>query len=546
MVTILMGLIFSVVNIYISFILNQVIDVVIEKDIENFTNVTLKAVLYFSCISICYYLYIISVRYTINVIIRDLRNDIFKGILNLDYNSYKLKNIGDYISDISNDINIIEESYLVPLIYGIQQMFLFFGALFSLIKISLTITLCLIFCIVLTIIFPCLYSKILQKNQKKYSEKMSEFINQTNDFFSGYSIIKSYNILNVILERFEKINIELYKTKLKKEKVFSINESVSFFFSFFSQILILLVGAYLILIDDITMGMLVAIIQLSGNFVNPISNIIQSFSKVNSTNIICKKISKYSEYKNDKNDKKNIKFNEKIILKNLEFHYNNDFQIKLVDFIFEKGKKYVILGKSGSGKTTFVNLLTGREKNYQGNIYVDDVSIRNISQYEINQLISYNQQDIFLFNASVKENISLFQEFPEKVFNDILVKAGVNKFLDQLSNGINTVVGEKGCKLSGGQKQCISLARALLQEKPILVVDEGMSALDMNTAFEIENKLLEDDQLTLITITHQISPKLLSKYDLIILMEDGSIKGTGNYKDMINKMELKDFFLNEK
>lgn len=170
------------------------------------------------------------------------------------------------------------------------------------------------------------------------------------------------------------------------------------------------------------------------------------------------------------------------------------------------------------------------------------ISIRDIGEIALNQLIAINHQDIFLFEGTVKDNISLFQECGQDKINHALNKSGVIKFLPDLSDKIDTYVGENGSKLSGGQKQGIALARVFLQEKPILILDEGTSAIDMQTGFDIEKELLRDSDLTLLTVTHRLSAELLSQYDKIIVLEKGTINEVGSYGCMKQNHELADFF----
>lgn len=193
-ITIAMGLAFSVVNIYISLILNQVIDIVVAKDTTAFTQIIIKAIIYFICITACYYLYLLSVKITIKLVLRDLRLDVFKGILSQDYKTYNSINTADYISSISNDMNILEETYLIPSVYGIQQLCLFLGALIVLLRLSVIITVCLVVCVLMAMLFPSLYSRILQKRQKAYSEQLSDYTKSAKDYYNGYEVIKSFNL----------------------------------------------------------------------------------------------------------------------------------------------------------------------------------------------------------------------------------------------------------------------------------------------------------------------------------------------------------------
>lgn len=540
--TIVSGIIYSLVNIYISFLIRQFIDSVMAKDMDSLSFIVIKTIAFCITITVCYFLYIQSFWLTVKLVRRDLRHDVFKGVLSQDYNRYYSSNTADYISLITNDINIIEESYIIPSLAGIQQSCLLTGAFLTLLRLNVLITVLLVLCVMLAMLFPSLYNRILQKRQREYSGQLSHFTKAAKEYYSGFEVIKSFNLLDIIFKKFKVENEILANVKLKNDNAFNVNESVSFFFGFFSPLLILLVGGYLILINQITMGILIAMAQLSGSFVNPISRVMQSYSKVSSTRPIIKKLLKYMENSNNSSVEA-ISFTERLTLKNVAFSYeeNGSFQIKEINLSIENGKKYAVIGASGSGKTTLINLIVGREKNHSGDISVDGVSFKDISESTLNQLFAINHQNIFLFDGTVKDNICLFREYDQATLESALLKSGVNKFLPDLHEGIFTYVGENGNKLSGGQKQRIALARAFIQQKPILILDEGTSAVDMQTGFEIENDLLQDSKLTLIAITHRITLDLLSRYDEIIVLENGHIKEMGSYEKLIKEGNSLDF-----
>ncbi|MCL2530226.1 MAG: ABC transporter ATP-binding protein/permease, partial [Coriobacteriia bacterium] len=201
----------------------------------------------------------------------------------------------------------------------------------------------------------------------------------------------------------------------------------------------------------------------------------------------------------------------------------------------EKNKKYTVVGGSGSGKTTLVRLLCANYTGYTGTI---SFSGRELHELDINQLlthIAFIHQNVYMFDESIKENISLHREYSEKEWQEALATSGVDRFLDQMENGLDTQVGENGINLSGGQRQRVAVARALIQKKPILIIDEGTSAVDRQTAYEIETALLAMPQITLITITHHLASELLRQYDRILFLQNGQVAESGTYDELIQK-----------
>lgn len=205
-----------------------------------------------------------------------------------------------------------------------------------------------------------------------------------------------------------------------------------------------------------------------------------------------------------------------------------------IDCLIEKGKKYVIVGKSGCGKSTLIKLLSGYYSAYTGEILYDDKELHMLDKDNVVQLSSIIHQNIYMFDETIYDNICLHENYPEKKIEKVIEESGLTEFISELPTGLQYQVGENGSNLSGGQKQRIAVARALIRNKPILILDEGTSAIDMQTAYDIENRLLKMEDLTLITITHHLEKDLLDKYDEVFYMENGSIKERGSFKQLIS------------
>ena len=192
-------------------------------------------------------------------------------------------------------------------------------------------------------------------------------------------------------------------------------------------------------------------------------------------------------------------FNHHILAENLSFSYDTQTQVlNEMNCIIEKGKKYVVVGKSGCGKSTFIKLLTGYYSDYKGTLLYDDRELTQLVKEDVVQLSSIIHQNIYLFNETIFDNICLHEDYPKEMIDKVVKESGLDKFISELPNGLFYQVGENGSNLSGGQKQRIAVARALIRNKPILILDEGTSAIDMQTAYDIESRLLKMNDLTLI------------------------------------------------
>lgn len=302
----------------------------------------------------------------------------------------------------------------------------------------------------------------------------------------------------------------------------AINQSTSDMLGLLTMFLVVVIGAYKVISGAVLVGTLVALVQLSNSFVNPIMEITMNIPKMQSTRKIMEKINKLCSQKNVEKTRL-LSFREHIEYQDVWFSYDNqNYALKGITLKFEKGKKYLILGKSGCGKSTLIGVLLGKCRPYNGIVRCDG---NDLAEYEITDLCAVIQQNVYILNRSIKENIELYRNFSDEEIKKVLLLCGFND-LDIEKNSLD---------LSGGQKQRISMARALIRKKPILLIDEGTSAVDTITSNEIEAELLKEKNVTIITISHKMNPELMLKYDEIIYLEHGSIVEQGNYSELIKR-----------
>lgn len=537
--TVAFSVISSVALVGLSLFIQTTIDYVTAGNIEGFKRILIYSVGYGILIGLLYFIYDILSKMFIRNLLKMLRNKAFFGILRRNYKDFNSKNTADYISVLTNDMKLIEENYIVPLLLIFQYGVMFIVTVILLLYLSPVVTLGIFISMLLIFIVPSFFGKALEKKQLELSNRLSFFTSKLKDIFSGYDVIRSYNLKDSIGKEFEEENNNLANTKFAADKIFVINESLSQTLGMGTQFVAIFLSSYLVIKGNLTMGMLIAIVQLSGTFVQPVIMIMSNLPKLNSVKPIIKRIDEFSTYKdNDFTGKDKPNFNNNLEVSNLSFSYGNGRSIiNDISLKIDKNKKYAIVGGSGSGKSTLIKLMLGYYSDFSGNIKFDGNSIKNLNIEQLNKMISIIHQNVYMFDKTIKDNICLYKEFSEEQINNVLKLSGANKFIEETSNGLNYLVGENGSNLSGGQRQRIAIARALIQQTPILVLDEGTSAIDMQTAYDIESKLLNIKDLTLITITHKMSEELLSLYDEIIYMENGQIVESGNLKELLEKKE---------
>jgi ABC-type bacteriocin/lantibiotic exporter with double-glycine peptidase domain len=394
-------------------------------------------------------------------------------------------------------------------------------------------------------IIPSLVGQALQNLQMRYSDQLSVFTGKAKDILSGYEVIRSFQIGNFVKKKYDKENENLNNTKLAAEKLNSLNESLSMVLAAMTQLVVIFIASWYVMQGKFSVGVLLALIQLSSSFVSPIITVMQSLSQIKGSNVIKEKFESIIQYKEeDYHGEVMPIFNSCLEVVNVEFSYKQDEKIlENLNVYIKKGNKYAIVGESGCGKTTFIRLLTAAYTGYFGNILLDGVDISKLNNREYIKLFSVIHQQVYLFDDDIGMNIGLYGNFSKDEWEYALDVSGVSKFLNKFPNGLDTRVGENGCNLSGGQRQRIAVARAILHKAPILILDEGTSAIDMQTAYDIEKRLIEIPNLTLLTITHNMSEELLSQYDEILFMRNGTLSQSGNLAKLLeNNCSFRDFY----
>lgn len=544
-ITILFSVVSSISMVIVSLFLQETIDCVTNGDMGGFKRILFYTLAYCVFLGFIYFIYNMCSKIFIRNITREFKRKVFTGIIKHNYEDFSSTNSADYISALTNDIKLVEENYIIPLLDIIQYIVIFISTIVVLLWLSPLITICIFLTMILMFIVPSVFGKILESKQLSLSNQLSLFTGKIKDILLGYDVIRSFNIKKDVIDEFEKENNLLVNTKFEADKTLIMNETVSQLLGMSTQLVAVFLSAYLVIKGNLTMGMLIAIVQLSGTFIQPVIMIMSCYPKITSMKSVLQKLDKLSNYE-DKNFVGNEypTFENNIQIRSLSFAYDERKSIiNKIDLTLEKNKKYAIVGASGCGKSTLAKLILGYYSGYSGNIKFDNKEIKDLNIEKLNEMISIIHQNVYMFDKSIKDNICLYKDFSKEELKQILILSGADEFIEDLDGGLGYLVGENGNNLSGGQKQRIAIARALIQKTPILILDEGTSAIDMQTGYDIESRLLKLNDLTLITITHKMSEELLSLYDEIIFMENGIISEKGSFNQLIkNKGKFFDFY----
>ncbi len=523
------------------FIMGFIVDIFANGETHKFVPIILTSIALIIILFITEYIdgYVMSsyIKNTVNY----LRTDIFSKIINKDIKDFALDNSGKYISILYNDLKIIEDSLLNNIFQVISSFISFTISIIFLFSISPTIVIFISIFGTLGFVIPNALSKKLVVERNNFSNNLENITSVTKDLFSGFEVIKGFNIAHKINPIFKNSSTAVESSKKKCSILESIIKGFSLSFSVTIYLGVLILGGYLMNKGEISVGTAIIIIQLSTHIVGPVKTSISLINQIKSVSLIVDKIDEIlCDSSEDIEDLSLERFEKSIEIKNLNFSYSDERQaLNNINLTFEKNKKYAIVGESGSGKSTLTKLLMRYYKNYNGEILIDNKNLQKILSHDLYKNISMIQQNVFMFDDSIKENIKLYADYSDDEILEVCGRSGLSNLISILPNGINSLVGENGNKLSGGEKQRIAIARSLINDTKILILDESTSALDNETAYNLETSLLSINDLTLVVVTHKLIKNILLSYDEIIVMKDGMIIEKGSFNDLI---ELKGYF----
>lgn len=440
----------------------------------------------------------------------DLRQIISKKIINTSYLNFNNNDSGKYISWYTNDITDISTKIFNEFFLAFNNFALMASSLFAMFYINYLIGLASLILFAISASIPKLYLNNLQQTNIKRTNENEKYTENIKNLILGFNVFYTNNILK---KYFEKSNVA---SKDYEANIFKINvvtkffQTINFLISMLSQIVLSTITVYVVIKYGVNVGAIVAVLSLSGQFFSSTNNFVNNLSAFSSNTILLDKY-KYENLEIKNIDNKNIKL---IDIRNLSFSYGDKKILENINLKFEYPKKYFVIGESGSGKSTLTKLIMGLYPNNGSIIYIDEENIEY--KNKLND-IAYISQDIYLFNTTLKENICLFSDYSQEKIMEILDKVQLKEFVESLDKGLDTEIKENGKNLSGGQKQRIALARALIQDKRYIIIDEGTSQLDKENSQKIEEIILKDEKLCAIIVTHHFSYPETEDYEIIKL-----------------------------
>lgn len=517
-----------------AYLLQYIIDSIPDLNEERFIRLLLIVFSFLLAFIITFLFEVFCISKFIKKSILSLKKDLFSQVMNKKIDDFSKKNYSDYLSNFTNDINIIELDYFDSLTKIIEYSLSFVFAFIAILSINYYFIIFIAITGWLPILVNLLMANKMTNKKLAFSEASSNLVSRLKDMFGGFEIIRIHNIFPHINEIFNKVNNTAeesrYSSKLTNETCEGLSIGCSLFIWFGS----LLLGSYLVMKKILSVGYVLGVNQLLNNITNPLYRISILLNKMNAAENLYKKISLSLESEQNFEVKEMKSFDNKIEFRNVSLELKEKSILNNINITFEKNKKYVIIGESGSGKSTIIKMLMKYFEEYSGQIYVDGCDLKGYSDESWYNIVSMIPQEIFLFNDTIKNNITLYETYDEDDFNNIIDKCMLKKAINSLTNMEESIINEGGKNFSGGERQRISIARALIRNTSLLLVDEATSALDIQTSYEIEKILVGCENNTVIVVTHKIT-EMVKQFDRIIVIDNGEIAEQGSYKELIDK-----------
>ncbi len=457
-----------------------------------------------------YYLYDIAKAKFVVESLKAVRRDFFYSLIHRSYPCFLKMSQGEYLAKYTNEMDLLENQFFLNIPMLGEILIKILSVSISLFVLDYRIALITLFLLTTPLYVPKLVEKHLQDAQTAYVKQFEEHLKLVNDWLKGLEIIKNFSIEKKILERFNLSNDLTMSKSLKKKQISYLTRTVSAILSYMSHYIILTFAAYLVLRGEFTAGKFFVAIGMIDQLSYPIISLSYFIQELVSVEPVNRTISGFIESSENKIETDQLELDdvETITFKNVNFAYEDRQILEDINMVFEKDYRYLLCGQSGSGKTTSMNLLLDYYEIHEGKVLLDGYPVEQVGN--LNKLIAIMRQDAVLFQDTLRNNLSMYQEISDEKLIQVLKEVGLEKFSNQ--EKLDYLIEEDGVNLSGGEKRRVALARVLLRQTPVLVLDEPLANLDAESAASIEDLLLAIGDRMVIVISHQFSPSKISQF----------------------------------
>ncbi len=534
LMVLVMGIVIAILSIYQGRLLELIVDTAVGNRQIRFINLALLVVVY----GITYFIFDMGYKCllnktTINLIV-DVKERIVDGLSSVD--DADEKHVAKYLAIIEKNTNEIFDKYFSNFFVIINQIILFIVAVAYLAYKNILLTILILATGMLSIVLPQIFVGKSQRATEVYLNHNKSFMAKITEYLEGMTVIKVFGAIPIVVRRIKDTNDSMEASHYKQLTYIALAQSMSTMLGFISLAINVVFAGYLCAEGMISIGSVLAIMQVMNYALNPMMSIPGFIFEMKSVKPIIQEIQSITTLDKSTDNKQTVIDNiNSIQLNKVSLEKDGKRILQDISLNFEEGKKYLIVGKSGSGKSSLLKTILGTNSYNRGAININhSVELKDISQGSWFKRLAYAGQDGFVFNESILYNITLSEDTNNLLYNNCFIHdVGLEEFLESHQGNIDYVIAEHGANISGGERKRISLARAMFKAADVVIADEPNSGQDRKNSKIINDLLLKSTKMVIATM-HNYTEDMLKEYDQIICMDAGEVVGQGTYNYLLN------------
>lgn len=471
--------------------------------------------------------------HVVNTVRQNIKQDLFSAVMNKQLPAFADRDTGKYIAEFTNDITVIENKFLIPCKEMVSYLITIVTACAAIFTIDVRMTLVLAVGVVFCLSIPLIMTRYTTARMSRFLHRFDHYVQFLKDSFSAFFTFKNYAVEDKIVDNFTEENTQVEKDKYRAEFSLVVMNNLVGRFAWTIEILIVVIGLVGVINGSLTIGSVFSAYLLAGSLGMPLQSLGNRISMIRSVGAIelkFKALSELDEVVTPAEDFSTEGIKIDIKLDQVSLSIKGNPILHNINITFEYGKKYLVLGCNGSGKSTMAKLLKNTYSGYEGSILLDSYDLASPEGAALSRLVSYSNETVSLLSDTVRNNILLYRDVSEDRLETAVRLA-------DLRVPMNRKAGDGGRFLSSGERRKLELARALIDDPQVMILDEVVSTLDIETAYEIEKLVLSLEDRTVIMISNAFSGQLLDQYDQIVLMNQGSILAQGTHSELMQNSD---------